>query len=190
MNLYDKTGVYTYNGEDHMFEFKTYLSASEKVYFVNSVSNLLIGENYNSVLRNLLADFFIIDVFTNVDTSWIFAGEEDDNANIDVLGEMENLVYGTNIVEIVKSNDEYGIIEELEGSLDLNIEYRTGIHKNPITESLARLINTFEKKVGDFDMDGQNLMELASVLGGVSDEFTMENLLNAYAKSDMYKNGK
>jgi len=190
MNKYDKNGIYTYNGEDHMFEFKTYLSAGEKVYFVNSISNLLIGENYNSVLRSLLVDFFIIDVFTDVYTSWIYDNEENDGSDIDVLGEMENMVYGTNIVEIVKKNDECGIIEELEKSLDLNIEYRTGIHRNPINESLARLIDAFEKKVGDFNMDGQNLMDAISMLGGISDEFTMSNLLEAYEKSNMYKNGK
>ena len=187
MNMYDKSGVYVSNGEDFNFKFKTTLCASEKVYFVNSVTDLLIGENYNSVLRNLVFDFFVIDVFTDVDTSWIYIVEDDNDSDVNILGEMESFVYNTNIVDIVRANDEYGVIDELMESLDLNIEYRTGIHKSPIIESIANLINAFERKVNDFDVDAESLIGMANMLGGISGELTADKLLEAYAKSDIYK---
>lgn len=190
MNIYDKTGVYTRNGEEFLFEFKTSLRAGEKVYFINAVSNLLIDDNYNSVLRDLIFDFFIVDVFTNVDTSWAFTNEddeEDDVEKIDVISEMEDLISETNIVEIVTMNAEIGLIDELRNALDLNIEYRTGIHKNPISESLANLINTLDRKIGNFNMDTESMMDMMNMLSGISGELTADKMLEAYSKSDMYK---
>ena len=58
-----KLGVYNLNGEDFTFNFKTSLSAIEKVYFVNSVTESLIDDNYNYVLKDLIFDFYIVDVF-------------------------------------------------------------------------------------------------------------------------------
>lgn len=187
MSDYVKSSVYTRNGRDFSFNFKTSLRASEKVYFVNAVSELLIDDNYNSILRDLIFDFFIIDVFTNVDTSWAYANEEDENKaeKIDIVREMEGLVYETNIVDIVIANAEIGLIKELCHALDLNIEYRTGIHRNMIEESLSSLINTFEKKIADIDFE--NIMEMSQMLSGISGELTADKILEAYAKSDMYK---
>lgn len=187
MSDYVKSGVYMRNGKDFSFNFKTSLRASEKAYFVNAVSELLIDDNYNSILRDLIFDFFIIDVFTNVDTSWAYANEEDENEveKIDIIGEMEDLVYETNIVEIVMTNAEIGLIDELRNALDLNIEYRTGIHRNMIEESLSGLINTFERKIADIDFE--SIMEMSQILGDISDELTADKILEAYAKSDMYR---
>lgn len=186
-NGYEKSGTYNQNGESIPFSFNTMLRASEKVYFVNSVSELLIGENYNSILRDLLTGFFVIDVFTDVDTSWIYADTGDEEDGIDYITEMEDLVYGTNIVEIVLANIGDSLFQELCDAIDLNIEYRTGIHKNPITESLAGLIDTLNKKVGDFS-DMESMAEMMNVFSGIADEFTMDNMIEAYGKSNMYKN--
>ena len=188
-NNYEKSGVYDYNGESIQFSYNTILRASEKVYFVNSVSELMIGDNYNSILRDLLTGFFIIDVFTDVDTSWIYIKDEDEEFDIDYISEMEDLVYGTNIVDIVLAEINDGLFKELCDAIDLNIEYRTGIHKNPITESLASLIDTLNKKIGDFD-DFDSIAEMSGLFGSISDNFTMENLIEAYSKSNMYKNHK
>lgn len=185
---YEKSGTYNQNGESIQFSFNTMLRASEKVYFVNSVSELLIGENYNSILRDLLTSFFIIDVFTDVDTSWIYTNTGDDEEyDIDYIAEMEDLVYGTNIVEIVLANIDDSLFQELCNAIDLNIEYRTGIHKNPITESLANLIDTLNRKIGDFS-DMESMAEMMNMFSGIADEFTMDNMIEAYGKSNMYKN--
>lgn len=186
-NNYEKSGTYNYNGESISFSFNTILRASEKVYFVNSVSELLVGENYNSILRDLLIGFFIIDVFTDVDVSWIYADTDNEEYGIDYIAEMEDMVYGTNIVEIVLANVDDSLFQELIDAIDLNIEYRTGIHKNPITESLANLINTLDKKIGNFS-DMESIAEMMNVFGGIADEFTMDNMIEAYGKSNMYKN--
>ena len=77
------------------------------------------------------------------------------------------------------------MIDELNKAVDYNIEYRTGIHKNPITESLSRLMDTIDRKLGDIDTDA--IMEFAQVFSGMTGELTPEKMLDAYTSSDIFK---
>ena len=173
-----RTGVYTYNGVEETFTFYTTLRAVDKINFINLVTNVLVGDNYYSIIRDLIFDFEIIDIMTDVDVSNIR------NAN-DAVSAIEDFLENTNIVEIVKANIEDGLIEELNKSVDDNIEYRTGIHKNPIAESLSHLLNTLENKVSDIDTD--SMMNMAEIFSGVSGELTADKFIEAYANSDMFK---
>ena len=181
MKNYDKkNAIYKYDDEEISFDFYTSIPIAKKAEFVNNVSYLLIGDNYKVVLKDLLFDLFIIYTFTNVDVSDIINSET-------FIDDAEDFLNSTNIVEIVRANAEDGVIEELENAIDLNIEYRTGIHRNIISESIANLVNTLEKKVGSFSFNSDEVVEMMSMISNLSNEFTMDNLLDAYAKSDMYK---
>lgn len=173
------TGTYTRNDEEvATFDFYTELSASNKVKFVNSVISILVDEDYNSIIRDLIFDYMIIDVFTTVDISDI-----ENSANF--LDDAEEFLAETNIVDIVKANMEIGLLEELNKAVDLGIEYRTGIHTNPLNEALTSLINTIDTKVNEVDLN--SMMEMATKFTGMTDEFTPENIVNAYMNSDIYK---
>ena len=175
-----KTGVYNRNGEDFAFDFKTSLSAIDKVYFVNSVTESLIDDNYNYVLKDLIFDFYIVEVFCiDFDTSDILKSESP-------IENIENLFDETNIVDIIKANVDADVISELRDAVDLNIEYRTGIHSNPIAESLSSLLDTIESKIEGVDID--SMMELAQKMNGISGELTPEKMLEAYANVDSFKN--
>ena len=130
-----KSGVYTYKGNDIDFSFKTSLNAINKIKFVNSVTETLVDDNYNYIVKDMIFDFFIIDIFTDIDI--FFVGDEDD---FDLINMMEDFLDETNVVEIVKMNAEVGLINELKEAVDYNIEYRTGIHRNVFAESLSSLI--------------------------------------------------
>lgn len=182
MKMNTRSGVYTYNGEEYTFNFYTFLDSYKKMLFVNSVTGLLVGDNYNSVIRDLAFDYNVISIFTDVDISKV---TDENNAIQDTLSAMEELVYETNIVEIVKANAVVGIIDELNKAVDDNIEYRTGIHNNPIAESLSNLLNTIESKVSDIDTD--NMMKMAQAISGMSGELTVDKMLEAYSKSDIFK---
>lgn len=174
-----KLGVYNLNGEDFTFNFKTSLSAIEKVYFVNSVTESLIDDNYNYVLKDLIFDFYIVDVFCiDFDMSDIFKSGS-------LIENIENLLDETNIVDIIKANVDADVISELRDAVDLNIEYRTGIHRNPIAESLSDLFNTIERKIEGVDLDA--ITSFAQDMRGISGELTMEKMLEAYANTSMYK---
>lgn len=178
MNRDIKMGVYTRNGEEVGFNFYTSLRAYDKMRFVQNVTNLVVGDNYNSVIRDMMFDFMIIEVFTDVDTTEI-------NNSKDAINTIEQFLDETNIVSIVKTNVADGVIAELEKAVDDNIEYRTGVRKNPIADSISSLLKTIEAKVADIDTDG--LMQMAQAVSGMSGEMTPERLLEAYSKSDMFK---
>lgn len=179
MNIEIKTGTYNRNGESIPFEFSTSLSASNKLNFVNSVVKVVVDDDdYNYVIENMIFDFYIVNYFTNIDVSEI---TESPN-NIDMI---EDFLNETDIVNIIKMNAVPGIINELEKAVSLNIEYKTGIHINPISSSLSSLLDTIEQKVDGIDLE--EMMGIAGSIAGISDELTADKLLDAYAKTDIFK---
>lgn len=170
-------GAYISGEENYDFYFATDLSAASKLKFVNSVVDILVSDrSYNSVIHNLVFDFFIIDIFTDVDT-------EELRKSPTFVKDVEQFLDTTNIVDIVIANMRDGLYEELNKAVDLNVEYLTGIHTNPLSEALTSLINTLEKKIKEIDLE--KAIEMANVLGGMVGEFTPESIVNAYMASDM-----
>lgn len=181
-----KNGVFTYNDESYNFDFKTHLSVYDKQMFVKSVvSNLVSDDGYDAVIRDLIFDFVIIDVFTNIDTSFIEM--KDDNGNdISPIILIEHFLEETNVVDIVKANMEVGLLDELNRAVDLNIQYFTGIHPNPLNEAIARLVYTLENKVNEVDLD--SMMSMAQKFASMTEDFTLDNIVNAYINSDVHQN--
>lgn len=179
MNNEIKTGVYTFDGEDTPFAFYTSLNAYRKAQFVDSVSNILVSDNYNYVIRDLAFDFCIVAIFTDIDTSDVSDADDGITAMEEFVDKFKP------VVDIVKANAEDGVLDELHKAIDLNIEYRTGIHINPISSSLASLFDTIERKVNDIDLD--SMMDLAQSMASISGELTPEKMLDAYAKTNIFK---
>lgn len=174
-----KTGAYTYKNESIPFNFYTELRAVDKIKFINAVCDTLIDTNYYSVIRDLVFDFQIVNVFTDV----VVPELQDSPSPISII---EEFLDDTNIVEIVKANVDKKLIAELEKAVDENIEYRTGIHKNTLEDALTSLLHTVEQKINDIDTEG--MMEMAMKLNSISDELTPERILQAYSETDMFKN--
>lgn len=179
MNNEVKTGVYTLDGEDTPFAFYTSLNAYRKAQFVNSVSDMLIGDNYNYVIRDLAFDFCIVAIFTDIDTSEVQDADDGITAMEEFVDKFKP------VVDIVKANSVDGALDELHTAIDLNIEYRTGIHINPISSSLANLIDTLTSKFDGFDLD--KMMEIAEPMSKIAGELTPEKMLDAYAKTNIFK---
>lgn len=185
-----RQGTYTYKEDSNVFNFVTDLSVSEKLTFVNSIVDIVVDEdNYNSIIKDLMFDYMIISIFTDVDMSFIKTIDNNGNRtfNIDLL---EEFLLETNIVDIVKANAFPALFYELDRAIDLNIEYKTGIGKNTLNEALTSLTNTIEKKVNDFDMssiDLNKMSEMIQLFTNMSNEFTPENVVKAYTQSDIFK---
>lgn len=179
MNNEIKTGVYTIDDNDTPFAFYTSLNAYRKSQFVVSVSNILVGDNYNYVIRDLAFDFCIVAIFTDIDTTDVQDAD-------DGITAMEEFVEKFKpVIDTVKANAVDGIFDELRKAIDLNIEYRTGIHINTISSSVASFIDTIERKVDGVDLN--SMMDLAQSMAGISDELTADKLLDAYAKTNIFK---
>lgn len=176
----EMTGAYICNNESIEFNFYTNLSAYDKVKFVNSVTSILVDDDdYNYIIKDMIFDFYIIDIFAiDVDTSEIKQSPH-------IINDIEEFLEETNIVDIIKANAEDGLIEELSKAVDLNIEHRTGIHRNILGEALTSLVGTLEKKINEFDIGG--MAEVIQSFTGMTDEMTMENLIKAYTSTDVFK---
>lgn len=174
-----KNGTYFYNGESYNFNFATSLSAYDKLNFVHSVTDILVNDtDYNFVIRDLVFDFFIIDIMTDIDTK-----EFKDSSFF--VNDVEQFLEETDIVDIVKTNMEIGLLDELNNAVDLNIQYRTGIRLSSIENSLSSLLSTLEKKVKEVDLTA--MAEMAQKFAGMTGELTPESVVNAYMNSDMHK---
>ena len=171
--------------ESYNFNFATDLSAYRKMMFVNYVANSLVDEDrYDSIVRDLIFDFGLVSIMTDIDTSFI--NQMDDDGNIvNPIIFIEKFLEETNVVDIVKANIEVGLLDELNKAVDKSIEYRTGIHPNPLNEALASLVSTFEKKVNEFDMG--SMIDMAQKFAGMTGDFTVDKVVNAYIDSDLHK---
>lgn len=173
-----KMGVYTYNGESCNFNFRTDLSIADRLKFVNSVIDLIVDDNrYNSVIRDLIFDYYTIKFFTTIDT------EKLDKSNA-FLNDVEEFILSTNIIDIVKANAFPTLFDELNDAVDKSIRYLTGIHPSPIADSFSSLLSTIEKKINEVDLT--NMTEMAQKLVGMTGDFTPESIVNAYLSSDMH----
>lgn len=185
-----KIGVFTYNDEEYNFEFKTDLSAYDKLIFVRTVTDSLVDNSgYNSIVRDLIFDFAIIDVFTNVDTSFINI-KDDDGEDINPIISIEHFLENSNVVDIVKANMRSGLIDELNHAVDLNLEYITGIHLNPLSEAIASFLRVIESKVNEADFDSMKdvAKNLLPFTQGIALEDIPENIVKLYMNSDAHKN--
>lgn len=180
-----KQGTYTYNDDNLTFEFYTDLPISKKLVFVNSVVDTIVSDDsYNSVIRDLMFDYMVVKVFTDVDMSFIQVKDERGNeiTDIDLL---EDFLLETNIVDIVKANAFPTLFEELNKAVDKAIEFKTGIHPSPLSEALSNLVSTLERKLDSLDMG--KAMEMANKFSGMTEELTTENLVKAYLQADTQK---
>ena len=185
-NIMTGTYINKNNDKTYNFNFATDLSAYRKMVFVNYVVDSIVDENrYDFIVRDLIFDFGLISIFTDIDTSFI--NQKDDEGNfINPIIFIEQFLEETNVVDIVKANMVDGLLEHLNKAIDKSIEYRTGIHPSPLNDALANLVNTFEKKVSEFDMSGA--LEMVQKFAGMTGELTPENIVNAYINSDVHKN--
>lgn len=179
MEMNMKNGVYTYNGESRNFNFRTDLSIAEKLKFVNSVMNLVVDEkHYNSVIRDTIFDFYIVDFMTDVSTK-----ELKDSSTF--LNDVEDFLLSTNIVEIVKANAFPTLFDELNDAVNKSIQYLTGIHPSPLSDALAHLLSTLEKKINEVDLD--SMMGMAQKFASMTGNFTPDSIVSVYMNSDMHK---
>lgn len=180
-----KNGVFTYKDESYNFDFKTSLSAYDKMIFVKTVVDNIVGDNsYDVVIKDLIFDFAIIEVFTNIDTSFINTKDENGD-DIDSIILIEHFLEESNVVDVVKENMDVGLLDELNHAVDLNVQYLTGINPNPLNEAIASLVSTLEKKINEVDLD--SMMDMAQKFASMTDDFTLENAVNAYMNSDIHK---
>lgn len=179
-----KTSTFTYKDKEYNFNFFTDININKKISFVNGVTETIVTENhYQPLVRGIVFGFQLINVFSDALSNF-----KDDNGEERKLSlvEIEDIINNTKIVDIIIENARVGLIDELNDAVDKDIEYKTGIHRNPIGESIASLLGVLEERVKEIDMN--NLMDFAEVFKNIPmEEMTPEKLWNAYSKSEAFK---
>lgn len=167
-----KRGVYTDFALDEAVEFHycTKLNTSEKIKFINNVMEFIVGTYYYPMLRDIIFDYAIIQYFTDI--------RFDEDLNVD---QIEQLLNTTNIVDIVKMDMEDGLYDELRRAIDMNIEYKTGVHMNRIEAAVESLLDAVKDKVAN--VDPTKVMNLAEQLSHVNDRLTADDMIQAYVKN-------
>lgn len=173
------SGVYFKGEESFNFNFYTDISSAMKLKYINTVVEILIDEyHYNSVIKDLISDFYIVDIFTDINMTELKNSDQ-------FLNDVEQFLDETNIVDVVKANMKDGLLDELNKAINLSIEYRTGIHVNPLSEALASLLSTLEKKVNEVDLS--RMMDMAQKFANMTGELTADSVIDAYMKSDFHQ---
>lgn len=170
--------LYKFNGEENSFNFQTSLRASEKVNFVHFVENLIVNDGvYEHIIKDLMFDYAIITFFTDVNIGEIF-----DSENIG-LDDVEDIVLGTDIVNIVKENAEEGLISELYKAVGYCVEQHFGIKTNTVSDAIIKFIdNANDKILGKYDID--EVMNMANIISNSVGKVSAKDIWNSYAESD------
>ena len=172
------TGVYERNGEQIEFEYHLDIPMSQKIAFVDSVVNPIVGDGYYyPMIKDIMFDFRMIQFFTDIDTD-VVDGD-------DVIDQIVEFLKSNDAADVVRVSVNFHVIQELYEAVDKAIEYKTGIHPSPIADGIASILKMAEEKLFSIDVDSANAM--AKVFGNMQGNITPDKMLEAYANSDVFK---
>ena len=169
--------TYISNGEEIEFNYYANPSMSKKFSFVRSVVDVVCGDDYYfPMIRNMIFDFYLIKFFSDI----VVYSEDKDSIDY-----VEGFLANNNAATIIKLGMDSDVLQELYENVDKMIEYKTGIHPSPIENVVSKILDTLEHKFANIDVDAMTGM--ANVFGKLQGDITPEKMLEAYAKSDVFK---
>ena len=169
--------TYISNGEEIEFNYYTSPSMSKKLSFVKSVVDTVCGDDYYyPMIKDMTFDFCLIEFFSDIVVA-------DDNE--DTIDYVEEFLANNNAASVMKLGMDFDVVQELYDNVDKMIEYKTGIHPSPIADAISKVLDTLEQKFAGIDVDAMTGM--ANVFGKLQGDITPEKMLEAYAKSDVFK---
>lgn len=169
--------TYINNGEEIEFSYYANPSMSKKFSFVRSVVDVVCGDDYYfPMIRNMIFDFYLIKFFSDI----VVYSEDKDSIDY-----VEEFLANNNAATIIKLGMDSDVLQELYENVDKMIEYKTGIHPSPIENVISKILDTLEQKFANIDVDAMTGM--ANVFGKLQGDITPEKMLEAYAKSDVFK---
>lgn len=169
--------TYISNGEEIEFTYLANPSMSKKVAFVKSVAENVVNDDcYYPMIKDMVFDFCLIEFFSDIIVA-------DDNE--DTIDYVEEFLANNNAATVMKIGMDFDVIQELRENVDKMIEYKTGIHPSPIADGIVKILDTLEQKFAGIDVDAMTGM--ANVFDKLQGDITPEKMLEAYAKSDVFK---
>ena len=177
---YDGMTTYTNvrNGVTTEFNYCYDIPMSQKIAFVNSVVNPVVGDDYYyPMIKDIMFEFRMIQFFTDIDTD-VVDGD-------DVIDQIVKFLESNDAADVVKVSVNFDVVQGLYDAVDKAIEYKTGIHPSPIADGIASILDTLEQKFAGIDMDAMTGM--AKVFSKLQGNITPDKMLEAYANSDVFR---
>lgn len=142
-------------------------------------------KRYNYAMKEVFIDFVIATMIGGVS---VFDEEKDANLNpMQKLLKMEYFLGYTKVADIIKSEMNAEDLGAILTSVELNIQYITGVKSYGIEEAITTLLNTATEKIQMLDTEGVN--EVVSIMRKIdpNGEINFNKLVDAYANSDFAK---
>lgn len=137
------TGTYTYNGAEYTFEFKTVLTAMQRLVTIMNIEQALLQDgHYYSLLKDIAVKYYILKAYAPDFEYPTAITDADGDLDWD---EIEIFFADTDIYRMIAENADAHQFQEMLESLDNDLAYQTGIDKASITNELIQLIHSYKK---------------------------------------------
>lgn len=173
----EKEFEYAFNLVSNNFSLK------KKIDFSNFVLSIVLADDmYNPLLKDIAINIGLIKYFTDVDINDVILDEES-KLTLDGIFNFEEFQETCNLVEIIKITIDDAEYISLINSLDKQIEFKTGIRNtdNDINYSVCNLLKTLEEKIDNLNFE--DVFDIGNKLASISDDLTVDKLVEAYGKS-------
>ena len=136
-------GIYTYNGTEYEFEYKTVLKAMQRLMTIMNIEQVLLHDGqYYSLLKDIAIKYYILRAYAPDFEYPTAITDADGDLDWD---EIEIFFADTNIYATIAENADTIQFEEMLENLDNDLAYQTGIDKASITNELIRLIHSYKE---------------------------------------------
>lgn len=141
---YNMTGQFTYKDETYDVKYADTLTTFEKLQFINNTVSWVVGEDYRPILKKF-AYRYSLCLLSDVDFNQFVSADENGNN----IAELIEFIDSTDLPDIIENSLDITVVDELKENINLDIEYRTGIHSDSISSAISDLINTLSKKMDE-----------------------------------------
>ena len=141
---YNMTGQFTYKDETYDVKYTDTLTTFEKLQFINNTVSWVVGEDYRPILKRF-AYRYNLCLLSDVDFNQFVSADENGNN----IAELIEFIDSTDLPDIIENSLDIAVVDELKENINLDIEYRTGIHSDSISSAISDLINTLSKKMDE-----------------------------------------
>lgn len=136
-------GIYTYNGTEYEFEYKTVLTAMQRLMTIMNIEQVLLQDgHYYSLLKDIAIKYYILRAYAPDFEYPTTITDADGDLDWD---EIEIFFADTDIYAIIAENADTIQFQEMLENLDNDLAYQTGIDKASITNELIQLIHSYKE---------------------------------------------
>ena len=173
-------GVYTIDNEVTDYHYTSYIGTAAQVNFVKAVTEMIIGGGeYIPLLKEPLFNYVLLSVFTDIDLTKFV--DDDGDLLIDDFVEFDTVSGVSAKLKLLIDSD---MLYQIQTSLDTNLAYKTGLHKDDMTDAVVELVKILGDKINSIgkDLNTEKVNEFITKFN--NSDLNTESIVKAYLDSD------